>query len=62
MTEEDRTNLRRTLYLVIMSSVNFEECCHKILKMNLGKNNEDEVIFFNLNYFIIIKLKFNIIN
>jgi pre-mRNA-splicing factor CWC22 len=44
LTDEDRVNLRRTLYLVIMSSVDFEECAHKILKMNLGVGHEDEVI------------------
>ena len=43
LTEEDRANLRRTLYLTIMSSVDFEECCHKILKMNLGVGHENEV-------------------
>jgi pre-mRNA-splicing factor CWC22 len=34
-TEQDLINLRRTIYLVIMSSVNFEECCHKLLKLNI---------------------------
>lgn len=43
LTDEDRVNLRRTLYLVIMSSVDFEECAHKILKMNLGVGHEDEI-------------------
>ncbi|EGR31328.1 pre-mRNA-splicing factor cwc-22, putative [Ichthyophthirius multifiliis] len=43
LTEEDRANLRRTLYLTIMSSVDFEECCHKVLKMNLGVGHENEV-------------------
>jgi pre-mRNA-splicing factor CWC22 len=43
LTDEDRVNLRRTLYLVIMSTVDFEECAHKILKMNLGVGHEDEV-------------------
>lgn len=43
LTDEGRVNLRRTLYLVIMSSVDFEECAHKILKMNLGVGHEDEI-------------------
>lgn len=43
LTDEDRVNLRRTLYLVIMSSVDFEECAHKILKMSLGVGHEEEV-------------------
>ena len=42
-TEEDLVNLRRTLYLTIMSSVDFEECAHKLLKMNIGAGHEDEV-------------------
>lgn len=43
ITDEDRVNLRRTLYLVIMSSVDYEECAHKIMKMQLGVGHEDEV-------------------
>lgn len=35
MTEKDLVNLRRSIYLVVMSSVDFQECCHKLLKMNL---------------------------
>lgn len=33
MTEQDLVRLRKTIYLVIMSSVDFEECCHKLLKL-----------------------------
>jgi len=35
MTEKDLINLRRTIYLVIMSSIDFEECTHKLLKLNI---------------------------
>jgi len=28
-------NLRRTIYLTIMSSIDFEECCHKLMKVCL---------------------------
>ena len=35
MTEKDLINLRRTIYLVIMSSVDFEEATHKLLKLNI---------------------------
>lgn len=35
MTETDMINLRRTIYLTIMNSVDFEECCHKLLKLNV---------------------------
>ena len=38
MTEKDLINLRRTIYLVIMSSVDFQECCHKLLKLNIREN------------------------
>ncbi len=34
-SEKDLVNLRRTIYLVIMSSVDYEECCHKLLKLNI---------------------------
>ena len=36
-------NLRRTIYLVIMSSVDFEECCHKLLKLNIREGQEVEL-------------------
>eukprot|EP01116_Phalansterium_solitarium_P008837 TRINITY_DN22803_c0_g1_i1.p1 TRINITY_DN22803_c0_g1~~TRINITY_DN22803_c0_g1_i1.p1 ORF type:complete len:774 (+),score=201.26 TRINITY_DN22803_c0_g1_i1:78-2399(+) len=35
-TETDLVNLRRTIYLTIMSSLDFNECAHKLLKINLG--------------------------
>jgi len=37
MSETDLVNLRRTIYLTIMSSANFEECVHKLLKMALPR-------------------------
>lgn len=42
-TEQDLINLRRSIYLVIMSSLNFEECVHKILKLNIKEGQENEV-------------------
>lgn len=42
-SEQDLINLRRTIYLVIMNSIDFEECAHKILKINLGTGHENEV-------------------
>jgi len=42
-TEQDLVNLRRSIYLVIMSSVHFEECVHKILKLNIAEGQEREV-------------------
>lgn len=43
MTEQDLVNMRRQIYLTIMSSVSFEECCHKLLKLNLPEGSESEL-------------------
>ena len=43
MSEQDLINLRRTIYLAIQSSANFEECVHKILSLNLRAGQEREV-------------------
>lgn len=43
-TATDLLNLRRTIYLTIMSSANFEECGHKLMKIKLRPG--DEVTFF----------------
>merc|ERR1719229_2062111 len=42
-TEQDLVNLRRSIYLVIMSSLHFEECVHKLLKLNISEGQEREV-------------------
>ncbi|EGE00146.1 pre-mRNA splicing factor cwc22 [Trichophyton tonsurans CBS 112818] len=39
----DLVNLRRTIYLTIMSSIDFEECCHKLMKINLPTGKESEL-------------------
>ncbi|KAJ5718997.1 hypothetical protein N7493_007452 [Penicillium malachiteum] len=39
----DLVNLRRTIYLTIMSSIDFEECCHKLMKINLPAGLEPEL-------------------
>ncbi len=44
MTEQDLINLRKTIYLAIQSTVNFEECAHKIIKMNIAKGYEHELV------------------
>lgn len=36
-------NLRRTIYLTLQSTVDFEECAHKILKMGIAKGHEYEL-------------------
>ena len=42
-TNTDLVNLRRTIYLTIMSSVDFEECCHKLMKVTLPPGQESEL-------------------
>jgi pre-mRNA-splicing factor CWC22 len=46
ITDQTHTNivgLRRTVYLTIMSSVDFEECAHKMMKMQLKPGQESEI-------------------
>ena len=33
MTEKDLINLRKTIFLTIMNSVDFQEATHKLLKL-----------------------------
>ncbi|KPI36138.1 Pre-mRNA-splicing factor cwc22 [Cyphellophora attinorum] len=42
-TNTDLVNLRRTIYLTIMSSLNFEEAVHKLMKVNLPQGQEHEL-------------------
>ena len=44
LSEKDLINLRRTIYLTIMSSATFEECAHKLAKMNIPEGKEMELI------------------
>ena len=39
----DLVNLRRTIYLTIMSSIDPEECCHKLMKVSLPAGQEHEL-------------------
>ncbi|KAG0646872.1 Pre-mRNA-splicing factor cwc22 [Hyphodiscus hymeniophilus] len=39
----DLVNLRRTIYLTIMSSIDPEECCHKLMKVQLPAGQEQEL-------------------
>lgn len=43
-TETNLVNLRRTIYLTIMSSVDFEEAGHKLLKIKLEPGQEVRII------------------
>lgn len=40
LTEQDLVNLRRTIYLTIMSSAGFEECAHKLTKLDIQEGYE----------------------
>lgn len=42
-TNTNLINLRKTIYLTIMSSVDFEECGHKLLKLNIPEGLEIEL-------------------
>lgn len=43
MTDQDRANLRRQIYLTIQSSLSSEECVHKLIKMYLKEGQEIEL-------------------
>ncbi|KOB86556.1 hypothetical protein PFDG_02136 [Plasmodium falciparum Dd2] len=43
MTEQYLINLRKNVYLSIMSSLSYEECVHKLLKLNIKKGYEIEI-------------------
>lgn len=45
-TETNLVNLRRTIYLTIMSSVDFEEAGHKLLKIKLEPGQEVRFFIF----------------
>ena len=44
LTETDLVHLRRTIYLTIMSSATFEECTHKLARMDIPPGRECELI------------------
>jgi pre-mRNA-splicing factor CWC22 len=44
LTEADLVHLRRTIYLTIMSSATFEECAHKLAKIDIPAGREEELI------------------
>ena len=43
MTETDLVNLRRTIYLTIMSALDFEEAGHKLMKISIPRGKESEL-------------------
>ena len=51
-TETNLMTLRRTIYLTIQSSLDFEECAHKLIKMQLKPGQEVRICacYICLNY------------
>ena len=49
MTNTNLVTFRKTVYLTIMSSLDFEECAHKLLKMTIKPGLE--VCFHSLFFF-----------
>lgn len=47
-TETNLTALRRTVYLTVQSSLDFEECAHKMMKMEIKPGQE--VLKLSLSY------------
>jgi pre-mRNA-splicing factor CWC22 len=39
-TETNLVTLRKNIYLTIQSSLDFEECCHKLMKLNIKPGQE----------------------
>ena len=48
-TETNMVHLRRTIYLTIQSSLDFEECAHKLLRMELKPGQEVELCYMILD-------------
>ena len=44
LTEADIVNLRRTIYLTIMSSLTADECAHKLARLNIRDGQEVELV------------------
>ena len=44
LSEADLVHLRRSIYLTIMSSATFEECTHKLAKIDIPEGREEELI------------------
>lgn len=44
LNENDLIKLRKVIYLTIISSVDFQECCHKLLKLNMKEGQEMELV------------------
>lgn len=59
-TETNLINLRKTVYLTIMSSLDFEEACHKLMRMALRPGQEVEEWRFTERCTFIVFIHFDI--
>ena len=44
LNEQDLIKYRKNIYLTVVSSIDFEECCHKLLKQNVQEGLEGEMV------------------
>jgi pre-mRNA-splicing factor CWC22 len=44
LSEQDLVKYRKSIYLIVVSSIDFEECCHKLLKQNVQEGLEGEMV------------------
>ncbi len=44
LSEQDLVKYRKNIYLTVVSSIDFEECCHKLLKQNVNEGLEGEMV------------------
>ena len=44
LSEQDLVRYRKMIYMIVVSSIDFEECCHKLLKQNVREGLEGELV------------------
>ena len=44
LNEQDLVKYRKMIYMIVVSSIDFEECCHKLLKQNVREGLEGEMV------------------
>ena len=44
LSEQELIKYRKNIYLTVVSSIDFEECCHKLLKQNINEGLEGEMV------------------
>lgn len=56
-TETKLVNLRRAIYLTIMSSIDFEEAGHKLLEIKLELGQEGGVMIYHMIFLLSARIK-----